>query len=74
MATTAVAGPISIGDDVWIGSNSSVVPGTSIATGCIIGANAAVIRDTEPYGLYGGVPARRIRDRRPADPDDHSTE
>jgi len=38
----------------------------TIARGCIVGANAVVNRSTEPFGLYCGVPARRVRDRNKA--------
>ncbi|WP_216843750.1 acyltransferase [Phytoactinopolyspora alkaliphila] len=55
--------PVSIADDVWIGATATVTPGTFVAEGCIIGAGAVVTRDTEPYGIYGGVPARRLRER-----------
>ncbi|AYY12429.1 acyltransferase [Actinobacteria bacterium YIM 96077] len=63
-------GPITIADDVWIGANATVTPNTTIAEGCIIGAGAVLTRDTEPYGIYGGVPARRLRDREAASADD----
>lgn len=62
------AGPIILERDVWIGANATVMMDVVIAEGCIIAANAALTRSTEPYGLYGGVPARRIRDRVAADP------
>lgn len=67
MARTGESAPITIADDVWVGANASIVPGVAIATGCIIGANAVVTRDTEAYGVYVGIPARRHGDRRPAD-------
>lgn len=66
MAKTSESAPITIADDVWIGANASIVPGVNIATGCIVGANAVVTRDTDPYGVYVGIPARRHGDRRPA--------
>jgi len=37
-------------------------PGVSIAPGGVIGAGAVAASDTEPDGLYVGVPARRIKD------------
>lgn len=37
--------------------------GVTLADGCVIGAGAVVTRDTEPYGVYGGVPARLIKYR-----------
>jgi acetyltransferase-like isoleucine patch superfamily enzyme len=59
----AKAGPITLVEDVWIAANCTITANTTIAKGCIIGANAVVTRDTQPYGLYVGVPARRLRDR-----------
>lgn len=56
--------PIVIGDDCWLGANVSVMGGVTIADGCVIGAGAVVTRDTEPYGIYAGVPARRIGARK----------
>ena len=58
-----VRGPITLEEDVWLCANVTVTANTTIAKGCIIGANAVVTHDTEPYGLYVGVPARRLRDR-----------
>jgi acetyltransferase-like isoleucine patch superfamily enzyme len=56
-------GPITLVEDVWLGANVTVVAGVTIAKGCVVGANAVVTRDTEPMGIYMGVPARRVRDR-----------
>ena len=52
-----------IGQDCWLGAYSIINCGVSIADGCIIAAGAVVTKDTEPYGIYGGVPARRIKER-----------
>lgn len=57
------SGPIVLAEDVWVGANVTITPNTRIARGCVIGANAVVTKDTEPMGVYVGVPARRIRDR-----------
>lgn len=51
--------------DVWVGANCVVVGGVTIAEGCVIGAGAVVTRDTEPFGIYVGVPARFLRKRTP---------
>ncbi len=51
-----------IGRGCWIGTRATVMPGVTIGDGCVIAAGAVVVRDCEPNGLYGGVPARRIRD------------
>lgn len=57
-------GPITLEEDIWLGANVTVTSNVTIAKGCIIGANAVVNRNTEPFGLYVGVPARRLRDRK----------
>lgn len=59
----SVRGPITLEEDVWIGANATVTADTVVARGCIVGANAVLTRSTKPYGVYGGVPARRLRDR-----------
>ena len=55
--------PVIIGDDVWIGSRCIVLDGVSIAQGSIIAAGSVVTRDTVPYGIYAGVPAKLIKYR-----------
>ena len=54
---------IVIEDDVWIGFNVVVLAGVTIGRGSIIGANAVVTKNVEPYSIMGGVPARLIRNR-----------
>lgn len=51
--------------DVWIGDGAVVLPGLRLGLGCVIGANAVLTRDTVPYGIYAGTPARLIRRRFP---------
>lgn len=54
---------ISIGNDVWIGSNAMICDGVQIGHGAIIGAGAVVTDNVRPYAIVGGVPARLIRNR-----------
>ncbi|WP_304654790.1 acyltransferase [Sporolactobacillus sp. STSJ-5] len=56
---------INIQDDVWIGTNVSILDGVTIGKGSIIGAGSIVNRDVPPYCVYAGVPARLIKKRRP---------
>lgn len=51
------------GNDVWIGRRATMMPGVTIGDGAIIGAEAVVVRDVEPYTIAGGNPAREIRRR-----------
>ena len=54
---------ITIQDDVWIGAHVTVLDGVNIAMGCVIGAGAVVTKDTKPYGIYVGNPAKLIKFR-----------
>ena len=54
---------ITIGDDVWIGANASILDGVTIGNGSIIAAGAVVTADVPPMSVYGGVPARLIKKR-----------
>jgi virginiamycin A acetyltransferase len=56
-------GEIRIGNDVWIGTKATVMPGVNIGHGCVIGASSVVTKDCEPYSIYAGNPAKLIRFR-----------
>lgn len=59
--------PIVVGDDVWIGANATILRGVVIGRGAIIAAHAVVSKDVQPYEIVGGVPAKKIGSRLPAD-------
>lgn len=52
-----------IGNDVWIGDSAIIMEGINIADGTIVAAGAVVVKDTEPYSIVGGSPAKLIRYR-----------
>lgn len=52
-----------IGNDVWIGQNSTILPGVHIGDGAIIGLNSVVAKDVPPYTIFAGNPAKFIRKR-----------
>ncbi len=53
--------PIVIEDKVWIGINSTILPGVKIGYGSIVGAQSVVTRDVPPMTIVAGNPARIIR-------------
>lgn len=55
---------ITIGDDVWIGTQVIIVDGVTIGSHSLLAAGAVVTKDVPPYSIVGGNPARVIRDRR----------
>ena len=56
-------GNTEIGNDVWIGYNSTIMPGIKIGDGAIIASNSTVTRNVEPYSIVGGNPAQEIKKR-----------
>ncbi len=52
---------LSIGNDVWVGSNTIFTDGLHIGNGAIIAAGAVVTKDVPPYAIVGGIPAKVIR-------------
>lgn len=58
-----ISAPIKVGNDVWIGSNASLLKGVNIGDGAIIAANSVVTKDVSPYHIVGGTPARKIKER-----------
>ncbi len=56
-------GDIVIGNDVWIGRESIIMPSVKIGDGAIIAAYSVVVKDVPAYTVYGGNPAKFIKDR-----------
>lgn len=52
-----------VGNDVWIGQNSTILPGVHIGDGAIIGLNSVVTRDVPPYTIVAGNPAKAVKKR-----------
>ncbi len=58
---TMIPAPIHIGKHVWIGSNSTILPGVTIGDGAIVAAGAVVSKDVPENAIVGGVPATILR-------------
>lgn len=52
---------VNIGDGVWIGASSTILPGVTIGKGAVIAAGSVVTKDCEPDCLYAGVPAKLVK-------------
>lgn len=57
------ASGVKIGDGVVLSTRATILDGSEIGEGCLIGANAILRGSTEPFGIYSGPPVRRVRDR-----------
>lgn len=56
--------PLKIGNEVWIGRGTLILPGCrEIGNGAIIGANSVITKDVPAFAIMGGNPAKKIRDR-----------
>lgn len=62
-----IAWPITVGDNVWIGTNVSVLPGVTIGSNTIIGAGSVVNKDIPDGVIAAGNPCRVIREITEAD-------
>ena len=54
---------VTIGRDVWVGANATVLPGVRLGAGCVVGAGAVVTRDVAAGAVVLGVPARVSHER-----------
>lgn len=55
--------PVTIGNDVWIGTCSIFMRGVNVGTGAVIGAGAIVTKDVPDYAVVVGIPAKVIKYR-----------
>ena len=55
--------PVRIGPDCWIGTKVSVLRGTRVGRGSVLGAHAVVRGDIPEYSIAVGAPARVVRNR-----------
>jgi len=56
--------PVIIGDDVWIGTRTIILPGVHVGSHSIVGAGSVVTKDVPEWAIVGGNPAKIIRYRK----------
>ena len=63
-----VAYTMSIGAYAWVCARSSVAPGVNLADGAVLGLASVATHDLDAWGVYAGIPARKVKERsRPSD-------
>jgi putative colanic acid biosynthesis acetyltransferase WcaF len=58
-----IVSEVVIEDGAWAAVRSLLLPGARLASHAVLGAGSVLSGDTEPYGIYVGVPARKVRSR-----------
>lgn len=56
-----ISSPVHIGKRVWIGEGVNILKGVKITDNCIIASNSVVTKNCDEPGIYGGVPAKKIK-------------
>ena len=54
--------PVNIKDGVWVGANTTILPGVTIGENSVIGAGSVVTKDIPPNSLAMGVPCKVIKE------------
>ena len=57
---------IQIGDNVWVGAGSVLLPGVTVGDNAVIAAGSVVTRNVPAGEIWGGVPAHKLKDVPPA--------
>jgi maltose O-acetyltransferase len=61
-AGTGSLAAIAVGDGAWLGSGVTLLPGVTVGAGAVVAAGAVVTADVPENWLYGGIPAKPIRE------------
>ena len=56
--------PISIGEYAWVCARATLQPGVNVGRGAVLALGSVASKDLQPWTVYGGIPARKIKDRR----------
>jgi putative colanic acid biosynthesis acetyltransferase WcaF len=56
--------PIRLGAYAWVAARAVVCPGVTVGEGAVLGLGSIATRDLDPWTVYAGVPARKLRLRR----------
>lgn len=62
--TDHIGGNVSIGKHVIIGTGTTVIGECIIGEGCSVGSKSMVNKDLEPWGIFAGIPCKKLKDRK----------
>ncbi len=65
LAFPVISFPMRLGRYAWVAARAIVSPGVNLADGAILGLGSIATRDLEPWSIYAGVPARKVKERQP---------
>lgn len=60
---SVVGGNIIIEEYSWISSGTTILPGITVGKGAVLASGAVATKNLEPYGIYAGIPAKKISER-----------
>jgi len=63
-----IAFAMQIGSYAWVCARASVAPGVNLGEGAVLGLGSVATHDLQPWSIYAGVPAIKIKDRRRPNP------
>ncbi len=55
--------PMRLGAYSWICARAAVNPGVNVGDGAILALGSVATKDLEPFGIYAGIPARKVKER-----------
>lgn len=58
-----VSFPMRLGAYSWICARGAVNPGVNVGEGAILALGSVATKDLEPFGIYAGIPARKVKER-----------
>lgn len=59
-----ISEPIVVGSYAWICARATVLPGVTVGEGAVLALGSVASRDLEPWSVYAGLPARKIKQRK----------
>lgn len=60
-----LVGHIHVGNEAFIGTNATVMQGVNVGEGAVLAVGGVATKDLEPWWIYGGMPAKKIKRRKP---------